>query len=174
MLPTAVSSERRFVMIPPRGGSAHAPSDDTSRHIWEVEPGALLIALSVLLERSELERVFLELEHEDRRGTREDCLLHDAIRLCAMPSPFAEAVEQSLDARTRRVRRRVGASPMSELAGWWLGVRAVAEGQQLTALLWSLARERRWIVRPLLDMVRADLWVRALRLLGEPRRGAPR
>jgi hypothetical protein len=139
-----------------------------------VEPGTLFIALGVLLERSDLERAFLDVEHEDRRGTREDCLLHDAVRLCATRSPFAEVVEQLLDARTRRVRRRVGASPMSELAGWWLGVREVAEGQQLTAVLWSLARDRRWVVRPLLDMVRGDLWVRALRLLGEPRSCGPR
>jgi hypothetical protein len=58
-----------------------------------------------------------------------------------------------------------GGCAMYELASWWLGVRGSAEGEQLAALAWSLARDRRWIVRPLLERMRGDLRVRALRLL---------
>jgi hypothetical protein len=44
-------------------------------------------------------------------------------------------------------------------------------------VLWSLARDPRWVVGPLLDVVRGEIWVRALRLLGDrepPASVAPR
>lgn len=74
--PTASTSDRRFVTVPPIGTGLAPP-----RRIWEVEAGAVLVALGVLLERHEL--------------------------VCASPCCFAGAVERLLDARTERVRRRV-------------------------------------------------------------------
>ena len=84
-----------------------------------------------------------------------------------------ERAVRGLDARTKHVRRQVGTCPMAEMAARWLGAREVAGGAELTALLWSLARDRRWIVQPLFDMVRGDLWVRALGLLGPGERKSP-
>lgn len=155
---------RRFIAMP-----ANEPPAEAPRRIWETEPGTVFVALGVLLERPDLETVFLEVEHEDWRGCREDALLQEAVRLCACPCPFAEAVEELLDVRTGDVRRRVGGCPMAELAAWWMGVQYTAEGRQRTALLWSLARDRRSVVGPLFEMVRGDIWVRALRLLSESR-----
>lgn len=167
MQPTTMPSERRFVTVPLTSAVASTLEEDSPRRVWEVEPGSVLIALGVLVDPPELERLFLDNPRQDHRGVRGDVLLHEAVRLCGRRCRFAEAVEQLLDARTRRAQRRVDACPMYELAAWWLGVRDVADGQQLATLLWSLARDRRCVVRPLFDMVRGDIWVRALRLLGE-------
>lgn len=142
---------------------------DAPRRIWDVDSGAVLVALGVLLERRELEALFLETLGEDQRSVREDVLLHEAVRLCALQCSFAEAVEGRLEARTRCARRGAASCPFAEMATLWLEARDDADGEQLAALLWSLGRDRRWVVRPLLDMVRGDIWVRALRLLGQPK-----
>ncbi len=81
---------------------------------------------------------------------------------------FSESVNRSGSRRFVTVPRRP-AWPMSELAGWWLGARARATGEELAALLWNLARDRRWVIRGLCERVHGDIWVRALRLLGSPR-----
>ena len=161
-------SDRRFVATPPAGWRPESP-----RRIWEVEPGAVFVTLGVLIERRELETVFLDVEGEDRSAHREDVMLRDAVRHSARPGRFAEVVERLLDTRTRRVRRQISGSPMSELAAWWLGAKDEGEGPRLTALLWNLARDRRCVVQPLLEMVRSDIWVRALGLLGERRPPRP-
>lgn len=163
MRQAALPSGRWFVPVPPRASGVESP-----RRIWEVDAGAVLVSLGVLLERQELEAVLLDTDGENARSYREDILLHHAVRLCGRRCPFAEAVERLLDARTTVVRRRVDGCPMAALAAWWLGAKEEAEGPQLAALLWSLARDRRFTVRPLLDMVHGDLWVRALRLLARP------
>jgi hypothetical protein len=164
----ALPGHRHFVTVPPIGSGLEPP-----RRIWDVEPSAVFIVLAVLVERQELDGVFLHVAQEDRRGCREDVLLRDAARRCNAPCTFAEAIEQLLDARTRRVRERVGGSPMSELAAWWLSLKECTEGRQLAALLWSLARDPRWIVGPLLDMAHGEVLVRALRLLAEHTREGP-
>lgn len=154
---------RRFVASPPAIAVA---AGEAPRRIWDVDPGAVLVALGVLLDRRELETLFLETLGEDQRGVREDVLLREAVGHCAGHGAFAEAAEQSLEARTRCARRQADGCPFSELATLWLEVRGDADGEQLAALLWCLATDRRWIVRPLVDRVRGEIWVRALRLLG--------
>lgn len=167
MQPTTMPSERRFITVPLTSTAASTLEEDSSpRPVWEIEPGSVLIALGILVDRSELEKLFLDHLRQDHRGVRSDVLLHEAVRLCGGRCRFAAAVEQLLDACARRAQRRVDACPMYELAAWWLGVRDVADGRQLATLLWSLARDRRCVVRPLFDMVQGDIWVRALRLLG--------
>ncbi len=163
------ASQRAFVMDPAGLG---ATEDAPLRRIWDVEPDALVVVAGVLLSRADLEALLREVEHEDCTGTADDALLSNVVARCSRPCAFAEGVEGLLDRRTRCVRQRLEGCPMSELAGLWLGARERATGDQLAALLWSLASDERWLIRGLCERVRGDLWVRALRLLS-PKNSLP-
>lgn len=139
--------------------------DDRPLRIWEIDSGAVMLALGVLLEPGELRGLLLQIGRTDASDSRDEVVLRESVSLCARRCPFAETVERLLEARTRRARHWAHGSPLAELAALWLGAQAEADGRQITALLWCLARDRRWLVRPLAEMVRGDLWVRALRLL---------
>jgi hypothetical protein len=119
----------------------------------------------VLLDRAELELLFRDSGQAVSGAVREDALMLDAARQCTKPCAFAEACERLLDTRTGGAR--MDGCPMAELATLWLDSRNTASGRQLAALLWSLARDPRWVVGPLQDVVRGEIWVRALRLLGD-------
>jgi hypothetical protein len=153
---------RRFVPLPVSHVRVRA-----TRRIWHVEADALLVVLGVFLSRGELEGLFRDFAGEDRSGTREDLVLAEAASRCARVGRFSLAVERLLDERTHEVRRQVDVCPLAELAGLWLRTRETSSGRELAAILWGLARDRRWVIRGLFDRVRGDLWVRALRLLGD-------
>jgi hypothetical protein len=156
-------AERRFFATPVP--ERDIEPDDAPRRIWELDEGTLFVALGVLIEPGELRALVLEAGGPEARGSRDALLLGDAVRRCARRCAFAEKLEALLEVRTRGARQGAHGSPLAELASLWLGARTTADGRQLTALLWCLARDRRWLVRPLFDMVRGDVWVRALRLL---------
>lgn len=163
VLPRVPSPSRRFMSVPARVGGAVT----STRRIWHVDADALFVVLGVLLTRRELEALFLDVAGEERGGSREDVLLFDAASRCRKVGRFSLALERLLDERTRLVRQRLDASPLAELAGLWLRARESASGRELASILWALARDRRWLIRGLFDRVRGDLWVRALRLLGD-------
>jgi hypothetical protein len=169
MLPQAIGEETRryFLTTPPTTAGEESPTGGLARRIWEVDADALFVVLGVLSDRRELESLFRDVTGENTAWIRHEALVFDAVSLCSTPSPFAKAVERFLDRRTRGLRRRLGGCPMSELAAWWLGAREQAGGEHLAALLWCLAKDRRWVIRGLLDRVRGDIWIRALRALGE-------
>jgi hypothetical protein len=123
------------------------------------------VTLGVLMERGELEALVRDATGRDVGGTRDDLLLGDAVRLCARRCTFAERIEGLLDGRTRDARQHADGCPLAELAATWLNVREPVDGPRLAALLWSLARDGRWLLDPLRERVQADIWVRALRLL---------
>lgn len=158
-----MTSAPRLIPIPPPKAAWEGP-----RRIWDVDAGSVLVAVGVLVENHELLDLFRSLEGEDRRSCRDDVLLRETVRLCGRRGAFAEAVERLLDARTKGLRRSVAESPLAVLAASWLGSRDMIDGRALTALLWNLARDRRFVVRPLREMVPGELWVRALRLLATP------
>jgi hypothetical protein len=157
---TGRAADRRFVFTPSAG-------DAPSRRIWELDPGALFVVLGVLLERAELCTLILETEGASYAGIRDEVLLREAVERCGSENEFALAVEELLDRRTQTLRDQLVGCPMAELAGWWLQAREHpgGSGRQLATLLWSLARDGRWVIQGLVDRVTADLWVRALRLL---------
>lgn len=152
-------------------GSPTTATDQTDdgasgRRIWEIEEDALFVVLGVLLDRAELEALFWEATRQGWSEIRDDVLLLDAVHGCSQPSRFAETVEHLLDERTASLRGHVGGCAMFELAGSWLRTRECATGKHLAAVLWSLARDGRWVIRGLQGKVRGDIWVKALRLLG--------
>jgi hypothetical protein len=160
--------ERRFAAAPAFAPDAPEPGP---RRIWDVDEQTLVIVVGVLLDRRELQALFRDMEHDDRKWFRDDALLLEAVSRCSRAGRFAEVVERLLDRRTRRLRVGLDGGAASELAGLWLGARERVSGRELAALLWSLARDRRWVVRGLFERVRGDIWVRALRLLGERAEG---
>ena len=163
LLPSPPLPGRRFVPLP-ACADEHAR---TTRRIWHVDADALFVVLGVLVTRAELEGLFREVAGEERSGYREDVLLLEAASRCTKVGRFSLAVEKLLDERTRLVRQGLDACPLAELAGLWLRARESAGGRELAGILWALARDRRWLIHGLLDRVRGDLWVRALRLLGD-------
>lgn len=172
MLPSPAMdpTSRAFLATPPaplRDETADAP---LPRRIWEVEPDALFVVVGVLLDRDEL-NILHDGGSRPLGGLRDDVLLATVVSGCSVPGAFAESVERLLDQRTRCLRRHLGTCPMAELAGWWLGARERATGEELGALLWSLACDRRWVIGGLFERVRGDICVRALRLLGRRRNG---
>lgn len=149
---------------------AHVRDDDrrdppeAPRRIWEIETDAVFLAVGVLLESSTVARL-LELE-ESPEAAREDAAVAALVERCRQPGSVAAAVERALDEATEATRGHVRGCPMFELAGWWLRSRQCATGPYLAALLWSLARDGRWVVRDLQVRVQGDVYLRALRLLG--------
>jgi hypothetical protein len=164
MLPSNIAGpDRHFLPSPAR---TEGPAQATLR-IWDVDANALFVVLGVLVTRGELEGLFRDFVSEERGGYREDVLLLEAASRCTKVGRFSLAVEKLLDERTRGVRQRFDACPLAELAGLWLRARESAGGRELAGILWALARDRRWLIHGLFDHVRGDLWVRALRLLGD-------
>jgi hypothetical protein len=160
-------TRRYFLATPPIGEMQNRPKGGLARRIWEVDADALFVVVGVLFDRLDLDGLFRGSAGENTTWIRDDSLVLDVVSRCLTPSPFAEAVERFLDRRTRCLRRRLGGCPMYERAARWLGTKEQASGEHLAALLWCLAKDRRWVIRGLLDRVRGDIWIRALRALGE-------
>lgn len=173
MLPSPAMdpNSRAFLATPPAASRDETGDAPLCRRIWEVEPDALFVVVGVLLDREELKAILHDAESGPLGGLRDDVLLATVVSGCSVPGAFAESVERLLDQRTRCLRRHLGTCPMAELAGWWLGARERATGEELGALLWSLACDRRWVIGGLFERVRGDICVRALRLLGRRRTG---
>jgi hypothetical protein len=117
----------------------------------------------MVLDRSEIEGLFAEIERDDRSAIREDVLLRDLLARCARPCRFAECAERLLDDRTGYVRSRLVRCPMIELAEWWAREQNREGGSELGAFCWSLASDPRCVVDDLRRRVLGEVAVRALR-----------
>ena len=137
------------------------------RRIWEVDAEARVLAMGVLLCRDDVEDLLEQAGERDLDGIREDVLRLKAVGRCTKPCPFAEAVERTLESKTRGLRVEVEACAMIQLAEWWSRERENAGGEELAALLWRLACDPRPYLDELTRRVRGDLWVRSLQLLRE-------
>lgn len=137
-----------------------------ARAIWEIEADTLLVVLGALLEPGELRLLLRQELAEAADGQRDDVVLRRVTQSCSEPGPLARAVAARLDSEAADLGLGLGGCPLALLASHWQVVRDELAGRRLAALLWVLARDRRWELRGLEQRVSGDLLVRALRLLG--------
>ncbi len=140
----------------------------TERRIWEVPADRLRWAVGVLLGREQLEALSWLLEGHDESLTRTECLIDSAARRCGHRCPYAATVEALLWSRAQKLRARLAACPMAELAGEFARSRPSMGGAELAALLWALSADGRCELEPLAERVQGELFGRAIRLLSRP------
>jgi hypothetical protein len=137
------------------------------RQIWELPPETVRIVLGILLDHSDLQRLFLEVERDAHEGVREDSLLEKAVERCQCACRLAVLLDKLLSLQSERLRVTLApGEPMISLAERWEEARRTAGGRYLAALLWRLAQDGRPELRSLVNRVRGDLTTRALRGLG--------
>ncbi len=162
---------RGFVPDPATGSPAASWEDGATwssppRPIWEIAGETLVVVLGVLVEPGELRSLLRQTLAEETEGLREDVVLQRARQRCSAPGALASALAHRLDSEAAGLGLGPGGCPLARLAGRWQLARDEGAGRRLAALLWTLARDRRWEVRGLEQRASADLLVRALRLLG--------
>lgn len=132
--------------------------------IWEVDREALSLIAGVLLHREEVERVLARFGGEAPGRIRGGLLDR-----CKAPGPLAEALERELDVRAAGTVPGGAERPMIQLVEWWAEARERASLVQQAAFLWTLSRDGRCFLAPLVEKVRSALREAVRELLGRHR-----